>query len=613
VTLNGGRTWSSQNNQPTSELYQLHADDRFPYWIYAGPQDDGSTIAVPSLPPGRRYSDPTLWESLGACETGPAVPKPGDPDIVYGNCKGRFGRYNRRTGQEQHYYVGAVDMYGVNPATLPYRFQRVVPIAVSPHDANTIYHGSQFVHRTRDEGKSWEQISPDLTAFREERQVVSGSPITRDITGEEHYSALYVIAESPVERGVIWAGANDGPVHVTRDDGESWVEVTPPMLPEGRIQTIEPSPHHGGTAYVAAYRYLLNDFRPYIFRTDDYGDSWTLLTDGSNGIGEFNPTRVVREDPDREGLLYAGTEYGLFVSFDDGAHWMPFQGNLPMTPITDIKVHRKDLLISTMGRSFWILDDLSAVHQLTEGTADFGAYLFEARDAYRMRYSTRRSNDRHPEYLPAGATIWYNLREDVETELELEVLDATGTVLRRFSSADEEEDGADKEDSADTEDTLDMEARRGPPPLKTEREALDKDAGLHRFIWDLRNAGPLTSSGGRGRGPMVVPGEYRVRLSADGFEEVRTLIVRADPRITADDVSLEDMHAQFDHNVAVGLELTRHARAVIRIEEKLKTLDELGIDLLDKIPRKGLMGGDVGFLTAASAKGVLIELAQHEH
>ncbi|MCZ6757858.1 MAG: hypothetical protein O7C39_06210, partial [Bacteroidetes bacterium] len=377
VSLNGGKTWSTQRNQATAELYQIHVDDRFPYWIYAG-QQDNSTIAVPSARPRSLPGGSTAyWEAIGGCETGPAVPKPGNENIIYSNCKGRFARYNRATGQAQQYYVGAANMYGRNPAELEYRFQRVVPIRVSPHDPNVIYHGSQYVHRTRNEGRTWETISPDLTAFRAERQMVSGGPITRDITGEEHYSALYTIEESPVEQGVIWTGSNDGLVHVSRDDGVTWTDVTPRgMPPEGRIQHIEPSPFRGGKAYVAGYRYLLNDFHPYIFRTTDYGASWTLLTSGENGIPDDYPTRVVREDADREGLLYAGTEFGLFISFDDGAHWQSFQLDLPIVPVTDIKVHRGDLVLSTMGRSFWILDDLSPLHQINEHVANSEIHLF---------------------------------------------------------------------------------------------------------------------------------------------------------------------------------------------------------------------------------------------
>ncbi|MFC2161450.1 WD40/YVTN/BNR-like repeat-containing protein, partial [Acidobacteriota bacterium] len=339
VTRDGGETWSTQNNQPTAELYQVAVDDQFPYWIYAG-QQDNSTIMVPSLPPYSPSIGATgFWQSIGGCETGPAVPKPGNHNIVYANCKGRFGRYNKLTGQEKQYYVGASNLYSHNPRDLKYRFQRVSPIHVSPHDPDVVYHASQYLHRTTDEGVTWETISPDLTANESDKQVISGSPITRDITGEEFYSTIYAVQESTLEKGLIWVGANDGPVHVTRDDGKNWADVTPSeMPPGGRIQNIEPSPHKPNKAYFAAYRYLLGDWEPYIYRTNDYGNSWKRISTGQNGIPADSPTRVVREDPDREGLLYAGTEFGMYISFDDGEHWQKFQMNLPVTPVTDIMV-----------------------------------------------------------------------------------------------------------------------------------------------------------------------------------------------------------------------------------------------------------------------------------
>src|SRR5258708_2835237 len=269
------------------------------------------------------------------------------------------------TTEEEVYWIGGEWLYG-NPGTdLIYRFERVSPMEVSPHAPYDIYYGSQYLHRTRDGGVTWQRISPDLTAHPPEGQGASGEPITRDATGEEVYSTLYSIRESPVQKGVIWAGSNDGPISVTQDDGKTWKTVTPGDLPPGgRVQNIEPSPHHAGTAYAAVYRFLLGDFAPYLYRTDDFGRTWTRLTDGTNGIAKDEPVRVVREDPDRAGLLYAGTEFGIYVSFDNGARWQSLQMNLPVTPVTDIKIAHKDLVLSTQGRSFWILDNLTPLHQL---------------------------------------------------------------------------------------------------------------------------------------------------------------------------------------------------------------------------------------------------------
>ncbi|MEM6967179.1 MAG: hypothetical protein AAF573_20620, partial [Bacteroidota bacterium] len=365
VSHNGGKTWSTQFNQPTAELYQVEVDNQYPYWLYAGQQDNYSTVSVPSLPPTSHQAGGIGFVmNTGGCETGPAVPNPDNPNIVYSNCKGRFSVFNKKSGQELRYDVGARNMYGHNPRDLKFRFQRVSPIHVSPHDSKVIYHTSQFVHKTMDEGKTWEIISPDLTAFEADKQVLSGSPITNDITGEEFYSTIYSIQESKIKQGIIWVGANDGPVHVTQDGGQNWKNVTPKKLPKGgRIDSVEPSRHNPAKAYFTTLRYQLGDWKPYIFKTENYGKKWTLLTDGKNGIPADYPVRVLREDPKQEGLLYAGTEFGMFISFDDGKSWQSFQQNLPVTPITDIKIHRGDLVLATMGRGFYILDNISSLQQ----------------------------------------------------------------------------------------------------------------------------------------------------------------------------------------------------------------------------------------------------------
>ena len=340
VSLDGGQTWSTQSNQPTAEIYQVALDNQYPYRVY-GAQQDNTTVIAPSLPLGNGQD----FRAGPGCETGPIIPDPGNPELVYGSCKGQFSRLNLSTTDEERYWIGAQSLYGNAGSELTYRFQRVSPMELSPHDPHVIYYGSQYLHRTRDGGVTWQKISPDLTAHPPGTQGSSGEPITRDDTGEEVYSTLYSIRESPVQKGVIWTGSNDGLVYVTRDDGKTWANVTPAgFAPGGRVQNIEPSPHRAGTAYAAIYRYLLGDFAPYLYRTDDFGKSWTRLTDGTNGIAKDEPTRVVREDPDRAGLLYAGTEFGIYISFDNGAHWQSFQLNLPVTPVTDIKIAHKDLV-----------------------------------------------------------------------------------------------------------------------------------------------------------------------------------------------------------------------------------------------------------------------------
>jgi photosystem II stability/assembly factor-like uncharacterized protein len=283
---------------------------------------------------------------------------------------------------------------------------------------------------TTNGGRTWNTISPDLTAFTPETQVRSGEPITNDITGEEHFSVIYEIQESPHEPGVIWVGANDGPIHITRDNGKSWKEVTPPELgPYGRIQQIEVSPHRPEKAYACILRYQLGDFAPYVFKTEDYGKTWSLLTTGTNGIPGDHPVRVVREDPDREGLLYAGTEFGMFISFDDGKRWQSFQLNLPATPVTDIKIVDKDLALSTMGRSFWILYDITPLHEISQNITSDKAYLVKVKDPFRLhsgRFSRRSGGSANPQYPRPGANIDYFLNNEPEGQIKLEILDEQG-------------------------------------------------------------------------------------------------------------------------------------------------------------------------------------------
>ncbi len=573
VTLDGGKTWSTQYNQPTAELYQVDISDDFPYRLYAG-QQDNTTISVPSLPPrGLPGGYTALWEEHGGCETGPAVPKPGDPDIVYANCKGRFGVYNRRTGQEQQYYVGYWNIYGHNPKDLAFRFQRVAPIHVSPHDPERVYHTSQYVHVTTNGGQAWETISPDLTAFTPETQVRSGEPITNDITGEEHFSTIYEIQESPHEPGVIWVGANDGPIHITRDGGENWKEVTPPELgPYGRVQQIEVSPHVPSKAYACVLRYQLGDYMPHVYKTENYGETWIKITTGTNGIpGDF-PVRVVREDPSRKGLLYAGTEFGMFISFDDGLHWQSFQLNLPVTPVTDIRIVNKDLAISTMGRSFWILYDLTPLHEISEQIVARTAHLFSVKAPYRIyggRYSRRPSGPEAPQYPNPGANIDYYLADEQEGEVKLEILDVEGNLIRKFTS--EEKNMPPPEGIGQREDREEEERGRIRP-----RPRLKKNAGIHRFMWDLCYPGPWHEDPERSerQGPMAPPGIYQARLTVGNWSSGISFEMKMDPRILKEGITETDVNAQVEFALKVRDTLTRARRVAAKIEKTIKDKGE---------------------------------------
>ncbi len=552
VSLDGGRTWSSEDNQPTAEIYQVAVDNQFPYLVY-GAQQDNTTVIAPSLALGNGQQ----FRVGPGCETGPIMPDKDNPAIVYGGCKGQFSRQNMTTSDEQQYWVGAESLYGNGGESLTYRFQRVSPMEVSPYAPHTVYYGSQYLHRSSDGGAMWQTISPDLTAHPAGTQGASGEPITRDATGEEVYSTLYAIRESTLQKGLIWTGSNDGLVFVTRDDGKTWTNVTPAGLPPGgRVQNVEPSPLRPETAYVAIYRYLLGDFAPYIYRTDDYGKTWTKLTDGKNGIAADEPTRVVREDPDRAGLLYAGTEFGIYVSFDNGGHWQTFQMNLPVTPVTDIKVAHKDLVVSTQGRGFWILDNLTPLQQIKPETATTST-LFTPREAIRTTRATGGGIGRGgagPQYTLAGAQIDYYLDAAPSGDVVMEVLDGSGSVVRRFTSAGAaapERPAAAADDAPPTEEGEGgggggRGGRGGPTRL-------EKGAGMHRFTWDLRYPGPWQNAARPEgpNGPEAAPGDFSVRLTVGTVTATQRLHITEDPRITADGVTTADLQEQFEHNMKV--------------------------------------------------------------
>ncbi|HEY9230170.1 MAG TPA: hypothetical protein VIP11_26190, partial [Gemmatimonadaceae bacterium] len=566
ISTDGGRTWSTQMNQPTAEIYGVWMDEQFPYRIY-GAQQDNTTLMLPSMPvPG--MTEPFDAGTPG-CETGPIIPHPKNPQVIYGACKGQFSRMFLNTRQEQNYWVGAQSLYGNDAKDLIYRFQRVSPLEVSFHDTSVVYYGSQYVHRSKDGGVHWERISPDLTSFPTCCQGPSGGPITRDVTGEEFYSTLYAISESRTEPGVIWTGSNDGPFYVTRDNGKTWKNITPKDLPEGgRVAWIDPSMHRKGSAYYAVYRYLLGDFAPYIYKTDDYGATWKRLTDGRNGIPIDWPTRVVREDPDREGLLYAGTEFGMFISFDNGAHWQPFNQNMPQVPINDIRIHHKDLIVATQGRSVWIMDDLSPLQQLTVASAQTGgAQLFKPRDVIRGRLGGGRGGGGgaaavlgQAQFPPYGATINYRLAAKATEPITIEILDAAGKSVRRFT----------------TEGATAIADVPGPPTSMPEEEdaprgrggsapvRLTTNAGMNRLIWDFNNA----------TGAMVPPGAYRVKMTMGGWSDTQPLTLKMDPRLTEDGITVADLREQYEFNNKMRdmvAELGRVANRVRQARTRLRT------------------------------------------
>ncbi len=568
VTLNGGRSWSSILNQPHAEYYMVAVDEQYPYRLYV-PQQDNSTLIVPSVPPvSWRLDHPAeLWQQASGCETGQIWPRK-DGSVIWGSCKGEVGRYNVATGQEKHYWVYPQNRYGHDPDEIKYRFPRQTVVYLSPHDDTIVYQASHVLHRSTDDGVTWETISPDLTAHEASYQVVPGTPITRDITGEEVYSSIYSMIESRLEKGVLWVGANDGPVHVSRDNGKTWKNVTPKGIgPGGRVQTIEDSPHRKGTAYVAIYRFLReHDLKPYVYRTDDYGESWTLLTDGRNGIPADHPTRVVREDPAREGLLYAGTEFSAFVSFNAGRNWQSLTQNLPATPVTDIKVHRNDLVISTMGRSLWVMDNVTPLQQLAATVATSqttsAAYLFQPRETIRYRHSANPGTAGEPEY-PAPAVhvdLWF--RDAPPADTTLDIVDVKGVVVRSVGVARGGQGPA-------------GQAMRGPGRGQRGPTGLKPDAGMQRFAWDMRYPGPwapATPNGGVA-GPIVAPGKYTVRLTVGGQTESKSFDLKIDPRVVKDGVTQGDLEEQVAFQLKVRDAISEARRLQQHIEDAMKKMN----------------------------------------
>ncbi|WP_127021230.1 hypothetical protein [Flagellimonas beolgyonensis] len=564
VSHNGGETWSTQFNQPTAEIYQVAVDDQYPYWVY-GAQQDNTTIAIPSTSPlASTTPGNTIMMNVGGCETGPVIPMPGNHYMVYNNCKGRFSVYSKITGIDREYSIGASNIYGHNPKDLKYRFQRVAPIHVSPYDPKVVYMGSQFLHKTNDGGKHWEIISPDLTANEPDKQLISGNPITRDITGEEYYSTLYSIRESKITKGLIWTGSNDGIISVTRDGGATWKNVTPKKLPKGgRVESIEPSQFNPAKAYIAVDRHLLGDTKPYLYKTENYGESWELISTDSNGIPSDYTTRVLREDLGKAGLLYAGTEFGMFVSWDDGKTWKSFQQNLPVVPITDIILFRGDLILSTMGRGFWILDNVSAMQDPKIGNLGDEVVLFKPDNT--IRYDSPRGGD-YPDYPSTNVTVDYYLPSDMKSGVKLDILDVQGQVVASIVA-----------DSTQLESTTEkVEDMALSATFVYMDKKLETKKGINRFAWDLRQKGPWDKNKSRRykNGPMVPPGKYTARLTVGETSIEHPFEVLIDPRLEQDGVSLEDILEQQDLQFKV-IDLLSEARMFQdEVEQKIKELEK---------------------------------------
>jgi hypothetical protein len=481
---------------------------------------------------------------------------PDHTEIIYAGCySGIIDAWDRTTGQRRWVTIYPEEQSGEAGYNLTYRFQWVSPIVVSPHDPGVVYHGSQYVHRSTDGGMTWQTISPDLTTNTREHQDYAGGPIDHDITGVEVFNTVFSIAVSPHSPGEIWAGTDDGRVHISRDDGENWTDITPRGMPRfGTVDEIDLSAHRPGRAFVAVQRYREDDFAPYIFRTDDYGASWVTLTSGENGIPADYPVRTVREDPERQGLLYAGTEFGVFVSFDDGGNWQPLQLNLPVTPVTGMRVAHQDLILSTQGRSFWVLDDVTPLHQLADA-ASGAFYLYQPRHAYRVNAAgVEEEGEPVPDARPGNALISYYLADSTETEVRVDISDGRGVHVRTFSS-----------DSSEA-------AKEGGEPIESK-------AGMNRLAWDVTYAGPDTLGGieisGFAGGIKAPPGDYQVQLSVGGETQTQTLTVLPDPRLSGV-VSQTDYEEQLRLGTAIRDTISRIYDAIRTIRSVSDQLEALG-------------------------------------
>ena len=567
ISFNGGNSWSTIYNQPTAEFYHVTTDNQVPYRVYAA-QQDNTTISLPSRSNLAGITQSDSYE-VGGGESGYIAVRPDNPNIVFaGNYHGYLTRYDHHSRQEQNITVWPEAATGWGAKDVKYRFQWTFPTMLSPHDPNVLYVTGNHVFRSINEGSSWEIISPDLTRNDISKLEPSGGPVTRDNTGTEFYCTIFAFAESPIQKGLFWAGSDDGLIHISQDDGKNWRNVTPTDLPEwSLISIIEPSPHDPAVAYVAANRYKLDDFQPYLYKTNDYGATWTKIT---AGIADNEFTRVIREDPIRRGLLFAGTEAGIFVSFDDGEYWQSLRLNLPVVPIHDLVIKDTDLIVATHGRSLWILDDLTPLRFISQELQNATIYLFKPRPTVRFMTSWGFSHPSGPgtfyrmtgdrmitarrqrkpgggmvdrnmdagENPPDGVIVYYFLKQKPEGEVKLTFRTMQGEVIKAFTS--------------EVSRILSLEGTVDPTDEEEEKEKKDpsvpKEAGTNRFIWNMCFPDPkkidgYVASEAVMTGPAAAPGNYLVELEVGDQTLTEIFEIQKDPRGTA---TQEDLDAQFE-------------------------------------------------------------------
>ena len=563
ISFDKGKTWSTVYNQPTAQFYHVSVDNRFPYYVY-GAQQDNSSVAIASMDDEGAIIQRD-WYDVGGGEAGFVLADPRNADIVYGTNENLISRFNKQTMQSQVVSAWPIDASGHAAGTLEHRFNWTAPLALSPFSPDTLYYGMERLYKTTDDGMSWNAISPDLTRNDKSKQGPSGGPITKDITSVEYYDTIFAIAESPRAKGMIWVGTDDGQIQLTRDGGGGWVNVTPHELPAwSTISMIEPSRYEANTAYVAVDRHKLDDIKPYIFTTDDSGKTWRRI---DAGLPEGSFVHAVREDSAKRGLLYAATETGVFVSFDSGAHWQSLQLNLPRSPVHDLVVKDDDLVIATHGRSFWILDDITPLREVQSAAAASSvsplgipslaarSYLYKPAIGYRLYYpdqvDARPPSGQNP---PPGVLIDYYLATgDARGPLTLDIVDSNGNTVRHLTS--------EKPQQAEQ-----------PPEWPDEvhlTTTLPTAAGMNRFVWNLRYDDPVQIPGAfyaglPPRGPIVLPGNYTLKLQYNGETHTAPLTIRADPRVKQ---SLAGLQQKF----ALSMEVYHDQDALHRAVNDIRT------------------------------------------
>ncbi len=565
ISNDGGNNWTTYHNQPTAQFYRVSTDNHFPYRIY-GAQQDNTSVRIPHRTNGSAVTEKD-WDALAIGESAHLAPDPMNSEVVYGgDYKGYMTMQNLETGQERSTNVYPDLPAGSGAEVMKYRFNWNYPVFFSPHNPKKLYACSNHLHMSLNGGESWEVISPDLTRAEPETIKSSGGPITQDNTGAEYYANIFAAAESPYTEGEIWTGSDDGLVYLSQDGGKNWKNVTPPMSPKlNMINAVEVSPFVKGEAYIAATSYKFGDYTPYIYRTLDYGKTWTVTT---KGIPKDEFVRVVRADQKRKGLLYAGTEKGMWVSFDDGDNWQKLQLNLPPVPIADLAVKNDNLIAATHGRSFWLIDDLTPLQQLSTELAAKEAILYQPMPTYRMAGSNRRDPKLEGENHPNGVMIHYFIKKlETGAEVKIDILESDGDTIRTFSTK-----------------------------AKDKLNQITVKAGGGRFVWDMRYPGYKTFPGmvfygSPNQGPKAVPGKYQVRLTVNGKSQTQDFEILRDPRLNT---SPEDFQAQFEFLMKVRNKVTEANEGIInlrKIKEDLGYLknklgsDEKNKDMMDAIKK----------------------------